>query len=208
LPTTPEFVRALVQAADDPHVRVREAAILNLTDHAVESGRSVLLRRLHDDPWPFIRAASIKGLLSLPPSPAVESALAERAEQDPSANVRRPALYALGAIGARAQVQLVRDRLDDGDEDPYVRAAAASTLGALCDRTSVDVLTGYARAIARLSDDEASQVIGRAAVSALGRLAPADLQKRFEMFDGDEVPPWSKQVADAALSYPEPCSAR
>lgn len=204
-PTAPTLVPALVQAADDPHVRVREAAILNLGEHAVEAGRSVLLRRLKSDPWPFIRAASIKGLLALEPSPAIDDALAHAAEGDEAASVRRPAVLALGARNARGKVEVVRERLADDDEDPYVRAAAAATLGTLCDFASIDELDQLGRKIARLSDDEATQVVGRAALTALGRLSPPDLKRRLEAFDGDEVPPWAKQVADAALHHPEPC---
>src|SRR5690606_26145974 len=102
-------------------------------------------------------------------------------------------------------VEVVRERLADDDEDPYVRAAAAATLGPLCDFASIDELDQLGRKIARLSDAEATQVVGRAALTALGRLSPPDLKRRLEAFDGDEVPPWAKQVADAALHHPEPC---
>jgi hypothetical protein len=204
-PTEPRLSRPLVQAADDPHVRVREAAIVNLSEHAVEPGRSVLLRRLAKDPWPFVRAASIKGLLVLAPSPAIDGALAESAGRDPAASVRRPALLALGTRNALAHLEVVRDRLGDDDEDPYVRAAAAATLGTLCDLESVEELDKLGRSITRLSDDEGAQVVGRAAVTALGRIAPSDLRERLSAFAGEEVPPWAKQVAEAAREHPEPC---
>lgn len=206
LPPKGDLLPALLAAADDGHVRVREAAILNLAEHGVEQASAVLLRRAATDPWPFVRAASVRGLAGLAPSPVIDRALAERAEHDDSPEVRRPALFALGSRNARGAVEVVRDRLDDDDEDPYVRAAAAATLGTLCDAASVDDLMSHAKHIARLTGDEARQVVGRAAVHALGRIAPPDLEERFEVFEGPHVPPWAKQAAAAALDHPEPCA--
>jgi hypothetical protein len=205
LPVTKDLLPALLSATQQRQVRVREAAILNLGEHRVEQASAVLLQRAKSDPWPFVRAASVRGLVDLAPSATIDRALAERAENDESPDVRRPALLGLGSRNARAEVETVRNRLDDDDEDPYVRAAAAASLGMLCDASSLDDLTRHARAISRLNGDEAQQVIGRAALSALGRIAPSDLKQRLRAFDDPEAPPWAKQAADAALDYPEPC---
>jgi hypothetical protein len=205
LPNTKELLPALIAALSDPHVRVREAALENLAERPVESARPALLRVLGKDPWPLVRVASVKALARLAPAATVDAALATAASGDASAHVRRSAILALGSHNARAHRQAVRERLDDSDEDPYVRAAAAATLGTFCDQSAVDALTAYAKPITRLTTDEAAQTIARASLSALGRLAPKDLAQRLAMFKGDQVPPWARQVADAALTYPERC---
>jgi HEAT repeat protein len=204
-PVTKDLLPALLSAADEPHVRVREAAILNLSEQRVEQASALLLRRAANDPWPFVRAASVRGLVALKPPARIDVALGAAAENDPSPEVRRPALLGLGSRNAKTQVEVVRDRLDDDDEDPYVRAAAAESLGMLCDLASIDDLARRARVISRLTGDEAQHVIGGAALNALGRIAPADLKERLRVFEGPEVPPWAKQAAAAALDHPEPC---
>lgn len=206
-PALPALLPALLAAAEEPHVRVREAAILNLTERRIEQASAVFSRRAVSDPWPFVRAASVRGLVALAPSTAIDRTLAERAANDVSADVRRPALLGLGSRDARAHVEVVRERLDD-DEDAYVRAAAAASLGMLCDVESLDVLTRHARVVSRLTGQEDQQILGRAALQALGRIAPSDLDERLRVFEGPEVPPWAKQAADAARRHPEPCSQR
>jgi HEAT repeat protein len=205
MPATATLLPALLAATEDRHVRVREAAVLNLSEHRVQGASAVLLRRAAVDPWPFVRAASVRGLGALGPSATIDRALAERAANDASPEVRRPALFGLGSRSARSEVQVVRERLDDDDEDPFVRAAAAATLGMLCDVASLEDLMSHAKAISRLTGDEAKQVVGRAALNALGRIAPTDLKERLALFEGREVPPWAKQAAQAALDHPEPC---
>lgn len=204
-PTSAALVPDLLRAVEDPHVRVREAAVQNLGEARVEAAHGPLTRRLREDPWPLVRAASVRALTHLEPSREIDQALAVSAEDDASPHVRRPALLALGTRNARTHRELVLERLEDDDEDPYVRAAAAATLGSFCDLEAVTLLTAQAEPLSRLTSDEAKQVVGRAALSALGRIAPPDLDARLRIFDGPEVPIWAKHAAAAAREHPERC---
>ncbi len=75
----------------------------------------------------------------------------------------------------------MRDAFAD-DADADVRAAAAATLGLLCDETMVDPLTDAALKLASLTSTEGERVVAQASLHALGRLAPSDLKGRLAPF--------------------------
>jgi hypothetical protein len=204
LPTTPLSTRTLIDAIGDPHVRVREAAIVNAGERAVVGARGALVIRLREDPWPFVRSAAARALGQLPAERSSARVLGEVANEDVSPNVRRPALFVLGALQATSELKQVRTAFAD-DKDPDVRAAAAATLGRLCDATMVDPLTDAALKLASLTTTEGDRVVAQASLHALGRLAPADLRTRLAPFFSKGVLQTSKMSAEAALSYPETC---
>ena len=205
-PAHPALVPLLVAAVSDPHVRVREAAVNNLADHAVQQARTALLTRLEEDPWPLVREAAVRALVALPAHPQTARQLAQTARRDESAAVRRPALHALGKLGAVSESSAVREAFEE-DEDMHVRATAAATLGMLCDRGMIDALTVQAVQLVDPGASEAGRVVGRASLSALGRLAPADLERRVSPFFAKGVPRVAQSAATAALSHPHPCGS-
>jgi hypothetical protein len=195
---------ALLRAAEDDSVRVREAAVDRLADYRVVAATPVLLRHVEADKWPLVRAASVRALGELPKDERVLKVLADTAELDTSAEVRRPAVFALAAAGARQHLGLLRQVYED-DEDPYVQAAAASALGRLCDRHSLDALTASARKLAVLGNSERDTILARASLSALGQLNPPDLEQRLAVFFGPDVNVLARGAADLAKRHPEPC---
>lgn len=206
LPTTPGSTETLIAALSDAHVRVREAAVVSAGEQRVTAARSGLVRRLNDDPWPFVRSAAVRAIGELPAESASTRAVGRAAIDDPSANVRRPALFVLGALNARAELENVRDAFND-DKDADVRAAAAATLGLLCDPTMLDPLTEAALKLATLTGSEGERIVAQASLHALGRLAPADLKQRLAPFFAKGVLQTAKMSAQAALDHPEPCPA-
>jgi HEAT repeat protein len=196
--------KTLIGALADPHVRVREAAVVNVGEHAVTAARQALVRRLQDDAWPFVRSAAARAIGQLPPEPSSTRVLAEVATDDASANVRRPALFVLGALHATSELEYVRDGFTD-DKDADVRAAAAATLGLLCDHSMTEPLTEAALKLASLTSSEGDRVIAQASLHALGRLAPNDLKARLAPLFTKGVLQTSKMAAEAALAQPETC---
>lgn len=203
-PAAPRFTKDLVRAARDEHVRVRLAAVQRLGKNQVVAAQPVLLELLESDPWPLVRSEAVRALAGFPSAARTDEALANAAENDPSAHVRRPALVALGRRNAQQHLQLVRDRFEH-DENLHVRAAAAEALGAMCDYGSVDELTRYAAGVAQLTASPQERVIGRSALNALGRLRPVDLKKRLALFSGKDVPRAAIALARAAEQHPSPC---
>jgi HEAT repeat protein len=204
MPPTGELAPVLLGAVSDPAVRVREAAIANIEERQLVSAEPALVERLERDSWPLVRAASVRALNKLPASASVDRALA-KAVRDASPMVRRPAIVALGQRHALAHVEALRYILSDADEDTHVRAAAAAALGQMCDRESVEPLTQYAGKLQTAMSTEAESTLGRAALMALGRLAPPDLERRLAGFQAADVPVWARRVAAAARTHPQRC---
>ncbi|MGD0528869.1 MAG: HEAT repeat domain-containing protein, partial [Polyangiaceae bacterium] len=140
----PEVQSTLLTAARDPEPRVREAALQALAASpppgSVDAARAVLAT----DGWSFVKAQAVGVLSKAPPSGEVDDAL-RGAMKDASGRVRAAAIVAVALRHTAALHGVVRERLDDLDEDAEVRAAAASALGALCDASSLDRLTELAR---------------------------------------------------------------
>ena len=81
------------------------------------------------------------------------------------------AVIGTGFMGV-AHTEALRDLLQDDEEDPSVRAAAAISVGQLCDHASVDALTGYARVLASLTMTEPELQVPKRDNSRKAVLAP------------------------------------
>ncbi|WP_159396741.1 HEAT repeat domain-containing protein [Sorangium cellulosum] len=205
----PALAPDLLAATSDPEVRVREAAIVALARAASAGTRlpagaaEALSTRLAGDPWTFVRGGAARALGAMPPTPAGDRALVG-ALADRSPEVRGDALDGLGAHRATAHIEAVRDRAEDKAEDVEVRARAILALGAMCDRSSVDLWTRLAlRAKAPLG--ERDQRLGSAALAALGAVHPADLPARLKPLLDKDTPHGLRETARAALSAAPQC---
>lgn len=194
-----EHGRVLAGLLQDPEVRVRQAAVQRIGDLALSGAASTLLPLLKEDPWPFLRANVATTLGQLPLTAATDEALRDALE-DTSSTVRRAVVHALAARGVTGATDDILDHLDDSKEDVHVRSAAAGALATLCAYTAVDTLTEYAAPAARLDALKDEQTLGRAAIIALGRLAPPDLQQRLEPFLTRDAAPGTRIIAQSALA--------
>ena len=198
------LVRALADA--DPRVRIEAAHILAGAPDGPAT--PALLTRLRSDHWPMVRALSLTALGSAARSAETDTRVADALE-DPSWLVRRAALGALGARSARTHADLIIERLDDTDERPEVRSAAARALGALCHTPALDTLTGYARKLADPYASGEDRGIAFAALGSLRDLAPADLRSRLSPLLAKNAPRGARAAADAALADRTPrCLAK
>jgi HEAT repeat protein len=171
-----DLTRAL--AADDS--RVGESAVLGLGLLRTTEAIPVLVHLLRDDPDgrrviaraevpPRTRALAALALGASGEGAAVDPLLAAVESRDETTNVRIAAISALGALRATTAVAPLVAIAQDGRADAVVRARAVSSLGKIGDAAEWP-------AIRRAVDDSAVEV-SRAAVVALGRLAPADPER-------------------------------
>jgi hypothetical protein len=202
------FQPALLRALADTDVRVRIEAAHVLAGAADGPATAALLQRVEDDRWPIVRALSLTALGSAPRSAATDGKVAG-ALADPSWLVRRSALGALGARSARGHAEAVVERLEDSEERPEVRVAAARALGALCHEPALDVLTSYAK---KLGDPYASgeeRGLAYASLGSLRELAPPDLKSRLSPLFARSAPRGARAAADAAVRERTPrCRVR
>ncbi|HTM45820.1 MAG TPA: HEAT repeat domain-containing protein [Polyangiaceae bacterium] len=197
------FAPELVAATRDPEVRVRLAAVESLQGLSAQT-TAALLDRLTEDPWPMVRAAAADSLQTSR-DPSVDHKIAG-ALKDDSRHVRRLAAYVLGRRGAHNEQPALRDSLEDEEEDPAVRAAAAVSLGQLCDIQSIDRLTEFAHAVNSGTVTTGQLWLGRAALQALADLHPKDLQQRIAPLLGKATPAEVRRMAREALARPAHCS--
>jgi HEAT repeat protein len=200
----PEVQSALVGAARDPEPRVREAALQALSAEpppaAFDAARAVLA----SDGWSFVKAQAIGVLAKAPPNVDVDGAL-RGALEDTSTRVRLAALLAAGLRHASGLHDAVRERLDDVTEDAEVRAAAARTLGAVCDASAVDRLTSLARGVGVPGTSEDEQQICLGALVGLAALHPPDLRDRLSPLLSPKAPPAVRAAAQQALAARAVC---
>jgi HEAT repeat protein len=204
-PSVASTLPLLASAARDAAVRVREAAALRLGELGPAAAAPVLTERLAGDDWPLVRRAAAGALASVGPSAAVDAALLS-ALADAAPGVRSAALRGLGARRVRSAVPAIAERLGDGEEVAPVRAAAVAALADLCDTTQLDALTRAAQPL--LADRPAPDdvIVAGAALAALGRIAPADLETRLAPFAARADRPGLVLMVDAARQA-ERCSA-
>lgn len=197
---------ALVGAARDPEPRVREAALQALTASTPPpaAGIEAAQAALKTDGWPFVKAQAVGVLARAPATTPVDEAL-RAALRDASARVRGAALVAAALRRAVTLRGPVRERLDDRDEDPEVRAAAARALGSLCDESSADRLTELARGLGLPSTPEADQPVALAALVGLAALQPPDLRDRLGPLLSERSPPSVRRAAQRALEARSIC---
>jgi hypothetical protein len=205
-PNLPALHAALIAATRDEGVRVREASALRLGELAVPSAAPALVERLGDDPWPLVRAAAARSLTTARPAAAVDDALAV-ALRDASPNVRSLALKALGQRGVRSALPAIQERFTARDEDPAVRGAAARALATLCDRTLLEELTQAAWKMSADRPSPPDMLVGAAALAALGRLAPPDLERRLTPVANVKDQPLLEHWVAIARKTPHRCGA-
>jgi HEAT repeat protein len=205
-PSTPRTAPGLIAATRDAAVRVREAAVVRLGELGLAAATPALIERVGRDEWPLVRGAAARSLGSLGPSEGADAALTA-AVRDGSPNVRSAALEALGQRGARSALPAIAERLQAPDEVAAVRAAAARALAELCDTSQLDALTRAARALLadRPSPDDVT--VGGAALAALGRIAPADLERRLSPFATAKPRPGVEHMVELARRSERRCSA-
>ena len=205
LQNTTSFQDVLLGALGDENVRVRISAIRTIArahDVPASSHLAELLRR---DRWPIARAEAALALGGMGPGSDVDRALLA-AIRDRSRHVRAPALLALGERHVSEASKPARKRLADDDEDTNVRIAAAVAIGKLCDSSSLDMLTRIARRMADPNDLSEERDVAPAAVAALGRIHPGDLQSRLAPLLKKGAPPVARAAARAALAADGTCS--
>ncbi len=189
---------ALVSATHDAEPRVRAAALGALSSAPPPAAVQVATQVLAGDDWSFVKLQAASLLSRAPASPAVDDALGHSLG-DPLVSVRGAALVALARRRAIRWRQAIRERLDDDSEDFHLRAAAASALGAVCDVSATDRLTGLAHELA--SGARGNDVpIGLAALTGLAGLHPPDLKKRLAPLLSQSAPPFVRMAAERALS--------
>ena len=199
LKTPQAFATEIQRALSDPELRVREAAVR--ASAGLSSAVPLLSERLQSDPWPLVRMAAADALAAAPPALGTGPALS-RAIEDPSPHVRAHVISALGAQKASGQLEKIRERLQDEDEYPMVRAAAAQAVGALCDSESLGTLTEYAHKLTDPTADPASHLVGAASLLALRALRPPDLAERLAPLQAKTAPAQARQAANAVLQRP------
>jgi hypothetical protein len=195
----------LSRLLDDAQVRVRESAVTALGLARADEARERMVYVMEHDPWPLVRVASARAVAGLSPGRPVDEALG-RAVEDPSDDVRRAALRAVGTRRATADLGVVRDRFEDADELPGVRAEAALSLGMLCDVKSLNALTEFARVLASPTAEDSQRLIGRGSLAALALIHPADLEKRIAPLRDKKVPVAIRLFAQTALRTPGRCA--
>jgi len=189
---------ALVTAARDPEPRVRAAALASLTSSPPPDAVHVAMDVMTGDDWSFVKTQAASLLARAPASREADDTLGH-ALGDPLVAVRGAALVALARRRSVRWHQAIRDRLDDDAEDIHLRAAAASALGAVCDVSSTDRLTGLARDLA--SGARGNDVpVGLGALVGLAGLHPSDLKERLSPLLSRGAPPFVRAAAERALS--------
>lgn len=202
----PALGSMLIALSRDPEVRVREAAAARLGEPGFTGAAAALIERLREDAWPRVRSAAARSLAAAGASTHADAALVAALE-DASPEVRATALRTLGQRGTRSAARAISERLRDVKEAAAVRAAAAWALGDLCDMSQLDELTRAARALLadRPSPDDVT--LGAAALAALGRLHPPDLEQRLGPFADVKSRPALPPMVEAARNGVERCGA-
>jgi hypothetical protein len=156
-----------------------------------------------EDDWSFVKTQAANLLAHAPSSGQVDDVLG-LSLGDPRVSVRGAALVALARRRAVSWRKGIRERLDDLDEDVHIRAAAASALGAICDISATDRLTGFARGLAAGEGGD-DLPLGLGALVGLAALHPADLRQRIAPLLLPSAAPFVRAAAERALSAHGAC---
>jgi hypothetical protein len=171
------------------NMRVRRSALIASIDEDLQAPEQEVLRLLARDDWPEVRAAAARATTAFEPrvdQTTLERTLARRLRKDAHPSVRAAVARALGGRSGEHSRKALR-RAFEKDESHEVRAEAALALGDLCDTESLAPLTAAVRELSRGPVGDGPIVVGLAAVSALAKMAPADLDKRVKPALGDSV---------------------
>jgi hypothetical protein len=195
---------ALLAASHDAEPRVREAALQTMGASLIPGAIDAARVTLEGDPWSFVKVQAIGVLGRAQPSGDVDQPIGA-ALKDASPRVRGAAVVALGRRRATQLHEAVRERLDDPGEDADVRAAAARVLGALCDASSADRLTEYARKLGVPGSPEDEQQVALAALEGLAAMQPPDLADRLAPLRSSTALPSVSNAAERALKARSVC---
>jgi hypothetical protein len=201
----PAMRSAIERGLADAEPRVREAALRASAEARLASAVRSAAALLEGDDWTFVREAGAAVLIAAPPDGSVDASIARSLAKQPSPRVRVALLRALGERHATTQASAVLDRLEERDELPDVRVAAATALGAMCARDASDALTKVARAPAAGMATMDELTLAEAAVLALGELRPADLRERLAPLLDKSAPSALREAAERALSVKGGC---
>ena len=194
-------------AVDDPDVRVREAAINafgNTGGAPLPAGlEAALTRRLVEDEWTILRAAAAHTVGTLPPSPALDAALASKIT-DLYPEVRGRVIDALGARRATLHAPLLRARAMVAEESLDLRTRSVLALAEMCDKGSVDLFTKLAGNAVK-PHDERDRRLGAAAVAALSVMHPDDLAERLAPLLAKDAQPGLNEMAKSAIAAGKGC---
>jgi HEAT repeat protein len=124
---------------------------------------------------------------------------------DPAPWVRAAAAESLGLRRSPGAAEPLRDHLDDREERVEVRRAAALSLGALCDVKSLDLLEKLAKRLGDPLSSVEDRAIGEAALYALVRIHPTDLEQRLAPLSKGAT---ARAVARAKARVGAGCGAR
>ncbi len=196
---------ALVLAVDDPEPRVREAALRTIGAQKTSAAGMVVAKRLDGDPWTFVRLAAAQAIGAMPASPDLDATLGSALAKEKSSPVEEAILVALAAHRARGALPAIRERFDDDREDASVRAAAARTLGALCDATYVDELSEIALHAGDPMVNSEGLALTLAAIEALGAIHPKDIASRLKSLDDSSVKDAVRATVKRAIASPGTC---
>jgi HEAT repeat protein len=189
---------ALVSAAHDREPRVRAAALVSLASTPTPGAVQAAIAVMAGDDWPFVKMQAASLLAHAPASEHVDDVLG-RSLGDPVVSVRGAALVALARRRALGWRQAIRERLDDEAEDVHLRAAAASALGAICDVSATDRLTGLARELGSGAHGD-DVPLGLGALVGLAGLHPVDLLARLGPLLSQGAAPFVRAAAERALA--------
>ena len=204
----PSAQSELMTAIDDKEPRVRQAALDTITDLRASPAAVLVEKRLEGDPWTFVRVSAAHAMGAMAAARDLDKALAAALGADQAPQVRGAIIDALALHQARAYASAVRERLDDVQELPVVRTAAARALGAMCDPGQLERLTELARAAGDPMASGEDLTLGLAAIAALGDIHPADLGSRLAKLRDKSVRDAVRGAAEHALASPAKCSTR
>jgi HEAT repeat protein len=163
------------------------------------------------------RRAKATGVLGLVPNDQRARRLAEAGLQDAQPGVRSAAAHALGEMGARESIPLLKQRLDD--DDTGVVLACAKALLELKDAGAYDVyyavLTGERKAKGSLLSEQMKilhdpkQLAKLGIEEGIGFVPFAGMgYSAYRMLSKDEVSPVRAAAARALANDPDPESAK
>lgn len=201
------FETELMAALTDENVRVRDGAARTLGLLLSQRAQGRLQELLEDDPWPLVRAAAADSLGRLGPHQNVDRALARALEDDESLAVRAAAARALGERKPSEAGKWLREAFNDSDQPASVRLAVARALGELCDPSAAPSLLEAALRLTNPHLDADERRVSLAALAALGRLRPPDLQSDLKPLLEGRVPRQVRAQARRASGKPSPGQA-
>jgi HEAT repeat protein len=202
----PSAQSELMTAIDDKEPRVRQAALDTIAELRSSPAAVLVEKRLEGDAWTFVRVSAARAMGAMPAARDLDKALASALGTDQAPQVRGALIDALALHQARGYAGAVRERLDDAQELPIVRTAAARALGAMCDPAQLERLTELARAAADPMASGEDLTLGLAAIAALGDIHPADLAGRLAKLRDKSVRDAVRAAAEHALASPAKCA--